>query len=163
MIEIPQIQLIFTLTKKDSLDFDRTKVSEILDLSPTYTEPPRVSDGTMFFDLTDLDNIRNELSGLTIIPSQEPPYKYIINACWSIETIKEGSFDLESVLKRFERKIQGKEKEICEICREYNLTLGLTIRIFSESNNLPTLCISNDSILFWASIGANIDFDMCLD
>lgn len=163
MSNSPKIQLGFTLTKKDGLDFDRERVTEILDINPTDSEPPKVSNGTMFFDSTEFDKVQYELSGLTIIPNQEPPYKYIINAFWSIETTQTESCDLESVLKVFEKNFHGKEKEISEMCKECNLTLELTIRIFSESDNLPILCIPNDSIMFWASIGASIDFDMRLD
>lgn len=64
------------LTKKDTNDFDRDKVSSVLHLHPIYSEPPKLSKGKIYFDDFGAE------SGFTVIHQKNPPHCFIIHALW---------------------------------------------------------------------------------
>ena len=162
MNSIPQIRLIFVLTKKDSSDFDRDSVTRHLCINPSKTSAPIVSKGRLNCDVK-IPEIEKEFSGLTILSSDSPPYKMIKHSYWSIELPKIESWDLRTPLQQLEKILIGKEHEILKVCRDYDLNADLIVRIFAKSQNMPELTISNDSLSFWTSIGASIGFDFYLD
>ena len=48
---LPNVGTVFTLTKKDSADFDRDGVSRRLGIIPTKTCPPTVSPGKLLSEI----------------------------------------------------------------------------------------------------------------
>lgn len=162
MSKIPQIRVLFILTKKDSIDFDRDAVTQRLGILPSKTHAPTMTKGMLTCDLA-VEEIEKDLSGFTIISAEKPPYKMLKHADWEVESPKVESWDLEEPLQRMEEIFEGKAGEVSAICKDYNLYADLIIRVFADSNNMPELVFSNPQISFWASMGASISFDFYLD
>lgn len=162
MENIPQIRLIFLLTKNDSTDFDRNSVSRRLCIIPSKESAPTLSKGRLSCD-SDIREIERELSGITILPATSPPYQMLKHAYWSIELPKIECWGLDEPLQHLEQILSGKESEITNICKEYNLSADLIVRVFAESNNMPELTIPRSSVSFWASMGVAVGFDFYLN
>lgn len=162
MDSIPQIRLIFFLTKNDSTDFDRDGVTQRLHIMPTKSCSPTYSKGRLCCD-ADICEIEGELSGLTILPAPSSSYQILKHAYWSIELPKIECWGLDEPLQQLEQILLGRESEVLHVCEEYNLSADLIIRVFAESNHMPELAISSSSVSFWASMGASIGFDFYLD
>lgn len=162
MNSMPQIRLVFVLTKKDCNDFNRESVTRRLGILPSKTSAPTISKGRLSCDV-DIYEIEEDLSGISILPAEAPPYRMMKHAFWSIETPKIECWGLDKPLKRIEQILVGKEAELLLVCKDYNLSADLIVRVFAESNNMPELAISNDSLTFWTSLGASIGFDFYLD
>ena len=157
-----QMKLIFILAKNDGTDFDRDAVTHRLCIMPSETTAPTLSKGRLNCD-EDICEIERELSGITILPAPSPPYQMIKHAYWSVETPQNECWELEESLRQMEQILLGKESEVLHVCKEYNLSADLIIRIFAESNNMPKLTIPNSSVSFWASMGVSLGFDFHLD
>lgn len=162
MNNIPQIRLIFLLTKNDCADFDRDAVIHCLGIMLSTSSPPTVSKGRLN-SVAEIHELEQELSGFTILPAQSPPYKMIKHACWSIDLPKTECWDLEEPLQKMEQIFSGKENKVLSVCKEYNLSADLIVRIFAESNSMPELTIPSSSVSFWASMGVSIGFDFYLN
>ena len=162
MDNIPQIRLIFILTKNDSTDFDRDAVTQHLCIMPSKAAAPTLSKGRLSCD-ADICEIERELSGITILPASSPPYQMLKHAYWSVELPKIECWGLDKPLQQLEQILLGKESEVLHVCKEYNLSADLIVRVFAESNNMPELTIPSSSVSFWASIGVSIGFDFYLD
>ena len=161
-MEMPIIRLVFMLTKNDCLDFDRESVSCRLCITPTQTNAPAISPGRLNCD-GNIHDMEKDLPGFTIIPAESPPYKMLRHAYWSVELPKMKCWGLDAPLRQMEKIFAGKESEAFCICKEYNLSADLIVRVFAESNNMPELTIPHSSVSFWASTGATIQFDFYLD
>lgn len=157
-----QVKLIFILTKNDSTDFDRDAVTQRLCILPSEATAPTLSKGRLNCD-ADVCEIERELSGITILPAPSPPYQMLKHAYWSVESPKIECWGLEEPLQQLEQILLGKESEVLHVCKEYNLSADLIVRVFAESNNMPELTIPSSSISFWASMGVSIGFDFYLD
>ena len=157
-----QMKLIFILTKNDSTDFDRDAVTRRLCIMPSEATAPTLSKGRLNCDEDICENER-ELSGITILPASSPPYQMLKHAYWSVELPKIECWELEEPLQQLEQILLGKESEVLHVCKEYNLSADLIIRVFAESNNMPELTIPSSSVSFWASMGVSFDFDFYLD
>lgn len=162
MDKIPEIRLIFSLTKKDNTDFDRNDVTLRLGITPSRSSAPTLGKGKLISD-GDIYEIENELSGISILPASSPPYQMLMHAHWDIEFPKIECFELEKPLQQLEELLSGKGPEILQVCNEYDLTADLMVRVFAEANNIPVLALSHSSISFWASMGVSIGFDFYLD
>lgn len=155
MDRVPQVRIIFVLTKKNSDDFDYNAVTERLGIIPTEVSGPMLSKGKISCD--------RGMKGITVLPSQEAPYPFVKHAFWSIELPKTDSWSLDDPLHQMEGILAGKEMEIQRICKDYNLEAELVIRIFALSNSMPEIQIASDSISFWNNVGTSINFDFYLD
>ncbi len=162
MKNIPQIRLLFLLTKNDCADFDRDAVTQRLCIIPSKASAPTLSKGRLSCD-ANIREIERELSGLTILPATSPPYQMLKHAYWSVELPKIECWGLDEPLQQLEQILIGKESEVLDVCKAYNLSADLIVRVFGESNNMPDLTIPSKSISFWASMGASIGFDFYLD
>lgn len=163
MDSIPQIRPIFILTKNDSADFDRDAVTQSLCIMPSKTSAPRLSKGELSCDVADINEVEAELSGITILPAASPPYQMLLHAYWSVELPRIECWDLDEPLQQLEQILCGKESEVLHVCKDYNLSADLIVRVFAESNNMPALKIPSSSVSFWASMGVSIGFDFYLD
>lgn len=162
MDRIPQIRLVFALTKNDSTDFDRDAVTQRLCLTPSKTCGPMLSKGILYSD-ADIHEVERDLSGITILPAESPPYHMLKHAYWSVELPKMECWSLEEPLSRLEQILSGKECKILSVCEDYNLCADLIVRVFAKSNSMPELTISRSSVSYWASMGVTIGFDFYLD
>lgn len=160
---IPQIRLVFMLTKNDDADFDRNAVTQCLGISPSKTSAPTLSKGKLQYVGSDIHEAEKALFGFTILPAEAPPYRMLKHACWSIEFPKSECFSLEEPLQQAEQILCEKATAVRHLCEEYNLSSDLIIRIFAESNNMPELVLPENSVSFWAAMGATISFDFYLD
>lgn len=158
----PKIRPIFLLTKNDRNDFNRDSVTHRLCIVPTQTCAPTLSKGTLSCD-TDIQEVEKELSGITILPAESPPYQILKHANWSIELPQIESWSLDEPLRQLEQILHRKESEVLQVCTDYNLSADLIVRVFAESNNMPELTIPSSSVSFWASMGVSIGFDFYLD
>ena len=159
---LPEIGSVFILTKKDSTDFDRDAVSRRLELAPTKTCPPTVSPGKLLSEI-DPAEFQREYSGLTVLPAAAPPYTIIKNAFWCLELPRMHSWDIAAPLHRLEELLKGREEEVTLLCKEYDLTAELILRVYAESNNLPVVALPSESVSFWSKMGAGIQLDLYLD
>lgn len=159
---IPKIRPVFLLTKNDSTDFDRDAVTQRLCITPTRTSAPTLSKGKLNCDV-DICEVERELTGITILPAAAPPYQMLKHAYWSVELPKIETWSLDEPLRQLEQILRGKEYEILDACKKYNLFADLIIRVFAESNSMPELTLSSKSVSFWASMGVSIGFDFYLD
>lgn len=159
---LPEIGSVFILTKKDSTDFDRNVVSRRLGIIPTKTCPPTVSPGKLLSEI-DPTEFQWEYSGLTVLPADAPPYTIIKNAFWSLELPRMHSWDVADPLHRLEELLEGREKEVALLCKEYDLTAELILRVYAESNDLPVMALPSESVSFWSKMGAGMQFDLYLD
>ena len=75
MDTMPQIRLVFILTKNDSADFDREAVTQSLCIVPSKTSAPRLSKGELSCDVADINEVKSELSGITILPTVSSSYQ----------------------------------------------------------------------------------------
>ncbi|MBQ9994116.1 MAG: DUF4279 domain-containing protein [Clostridia bacterium] len=148
--------------KKDLNDFDRDAVTHRLSVAPTESSEPKLSKGLVMCE-SDIGKVSDELVGLTILPAACPPYRMLKHAFWCIELPQIGSWSLDNPLRQLEEILRGKESEVSCICREYNLSADLIIRVFAKSNDMPELTIPSESVCFWASMGVSIGFDFYLD
>lgn len=162
MGNIPQIRLIFLLTKNDIVDFDRDAVTLRLGIMPSKTSAPTLSKGKIMCN-PDIHAVEKSLTGITIIQASSPPYQMLKHACWGIDLPKIESWSLDEPLQQLEHILHGKEPEVLHVCKEYNLSAELIVRVFAESNNMPELTIPSSSVSFWASMGASIGFDFYLN
>ena len=161
MDKTPKIHPLFIFTKMDSGDFDRDAVTQQLCIVPSETNGPCLSKGMVSCE-TNIQEMSNELSGITIIPATKSPYRLLKHAYWCFELPEESSWSVNESVQRLESVLKEKVSTICDCCRNYNLKVDLIIRISTKPNIMPELFISNESILFWASIGASISFDFGL-
>lgn len=159
---LPEIGSVFILTKKDSTDFDRDAVSRRLELAPTKTCPPTVSPGKLLSEI-DPAEFQREYSGLTVLPAAAPPYTIIKNAFWCLELPRMHSWDIAAPLHRLEELLKGREEEVTLLCKEYDLTAELILRVYAESNDLPVVALPSESVSFWSKMGAGIQLDLYLD
>lgn len=158
MKESPVIKVEFLLTKKDEFDFDRDEVSRLLNILPSMTSPPRLSQGVVYCD----DERNNDtFSGLTMVKTSEKTYSLIINAFWSKEiVVEEGA--LEDAVCKLKEKLFDKEKLITEICRNNSLFVSIVFRIYVTNENLPEMSFSRESINYFNLLEACIDIDLQL-
>ena len=159
---LPEIGSVFILTKKDSTDFDRDVVSRRLGIIPTKTCPPTVSPGKLLSEI-DPAEFQREYSGLTVLPAAAPPYTIIKNAFWCLELPRMHSWDVADPLHRLEELLKGREEEVTLLCKEYDLTAELILRVYAESNDLPVVALPSESVSFWSKMGAGIQLDLYLD
>lgn len=159
---LPEIGSVFILTKKDSTDFDRNVVSRRLGIIPTKTCPPTVSPGKLLSEI-DPAEFQREYSGLTVLPPAAPPYTIIKNAFWCLELPRMHSWDVADPLHRLEELLKGREEEVTLLCKEYDLTAELILRVYAESNDLPVVALPSESVSFWSKMGAGIQLDLYLD
>ena len=159
---LPEIGSVFILTKKDSTDFDRNVVSRRLGIIPTKTCPPTVSPGKLLSEI-DPAEFQREYSGLTVLPAAAPPYTIIKNAFWCLELPRMHSWDVADPLHRLEELLKGREEEVTLLCKEYDLTAELILRVYAESNDLPVMALPSESVSFWSKMGAGIQLDLYLD
>ena len=159
---LPEIGSVFILTKKDSTDFDRDAVSRRLELAPTKTCPPTVSPGKLLSEI-DPAEFQREYSGLTVLPAAAPPYTIIKNAFWCLELPRMHNWDIAAPLHRLEELLKGREEEVTLLCKEYDLTAELILRVYAESNDLPVVALPSESVSFWSKMGAGIQLDLYLD
>lgn len=159
---LPEIGSVFILTKKDSTDFDRNVVSRWLGIIPTKTCPPTVSPGKLLSEI-DPAEFQREYSGLTVLPAAAPPYTIIKNAFWCLELPRMHSWDVADPLHRLEELLKGREEEVTLLCKEYDLTAELILRVYAESNDLPVVALPSESVSFWSKMGAGIQLDLYLD
>lgn len=153
---VPQIKVLFVLTKTDSNAFAWDVVSKRLGLTPAMAEGPRLSKGKM-------NNLSTEdLKGITVLAAPEPPYSFVIHATWSFELPKVNSWDVAEAIQKMEHVLAGKEQEVQSICKEFDLVGELIVRVYAESGNTPVCTLSAESISFWNKIGAAVTFDFCL-
>lgn len=162
MANQPQIKLIFILTKNDSTDFDRDAVTRRLCIMPSKATAPTLSKGRLNCD-ADIYEIQRELSGITILPAPSPPYQMLKHAYWCVEWPKIECWGLDEPLQQLEQILLGKESEVLYVCKRFNLSADLIVRVFAESNNMPELRIPSNSVSYWASMGVSIGFDFRLD
>ncbi len=163
MEKAPQIKTVFLLTKADSADFDRDTVSKRLGLAPTKTSAPRLSKGRMHLPSNETPETMQPLSGMTVLPSADPPYQIMLHAFWELELPKTESWDIEGPLRRMEDILCGKELEILRLYGESNLEPHAILKIYADSGTLPVPELSGSSVAFWASIGAAIITEPYLD
>lgn len=159
---LPEIGSVFILTKKDSTDFDHNVVSRRLGIIPTKTCPPTVSPGKLLSEI-DPAEFQREYSGLTVLPAAAPPYTIIKNAFWCLELPRMHSWDVADPLHRLEELLKGREEEVTLLCKEYDLTAELILRVYAESNDLPVVALPSESVSFWSKMGAGIQLDLYLD
>ena len=159
---LPEIGSVFILTKKDSTDFDRNVVSRRLGIIPTKTCPPTVSPGKLLSEIAPAE-FQREYSGLTVLPAAAPPYTIIKNAFWCLELPRMHSWDVADPLHRLEELLKGREEEVTLLCKEYDLTAELILRVYAESNDLPVVALPSESVSFWSKMGAGIQLDLYLD
>ena len=159
---LPEIGSVFILTKKDSTDFDRNVVSRRLGIIPTKTCPPTVSPGKLLSEI-DPAEFQREYSGLTVLPAAAPSYTIIKNAFWCLELPRMHSWDVADPLHRLEELLKGREEEVTLLCKEYDLTAELILRVYAESNDLPVVALPSESVSFWSKMGAGIQLDLYLD
>lgn len=159
---LPEIGSVFILTKKDSTDFDRNVVSRRLGIIPTKTCPPTVSPGKLLSEI-DPAEFQREYSRLTVLPAAAPPYTIIKNAFWCLELPRMHSWDVADPLHRLEELLKGREEEVTLLCKEYDLTAELILRVYAESNDLPVVALPSESVSFWSKMGAGIQLDLYLD
>ena len=159
---LPETGSVFILTKKDSTDFDRNVVSRRLGIIPTKTCPPTVSPGKLLSEI-DPAEFQREYSGLTVLPAAAPPYTIIKNAFWCLELPRMHSWDVADPLHRLEELLKGREEEVTLLCKEYDLTAELILRVYAESNDLPVVALPSESVSFWSKMGAGIQLDLYLD
>ena len=159
---LPEIGSVFILTKKDSTDFDRNGVSRRLGIIPTKSCPPTVSPGKLLSEI-DPAEFQREYFGLTVLPAAAPPYTIIKNAFWCLELPRMHSWDIAAPLHRLEELLKGTEKEVALLCKEYDLTAELILRVYAESNDLPVMALPSESVSVWSKMGAGMQFDLYLD
>lgn len=159
---LPEIGSVFILTKKDSTDFDHNVVSRRLGIIPTKSCPPTVSPGKLLSEI-DPAEFQREYFGLTVLPAAAPPYTIIKNAFWCLELPRMHSWDVADPLHRLEELLKGREKEVTLLCKEYDLTAELILRVYAESNDLPVIALPSESVSFWSKMGAGMQFDLYLD
>ena len=159
---LPEIGSVFILTKKDSTDFDHNVVSRRLGIIPTKSCPPTVSPGKLLSEI-DPAEFQREYFGLTVLPADAPPYTIIKNAFWCLELPRMHSWDVAAPLHRLEELLKGREKEVALLCKEYDLTAELILRVYAESNDLPVMALPSESVSFWSKMGAGMQFDLYLD
>ena len=106
---LPNVGPVFTLTKKDSADFDRDGVSRRLGLIPTKSCPPTVSPGKLLSEI-DPAEFQREYFGLTVLPAAAPPYAIIKNAFWCLELPRMHSWDVAAPAASAGGAFEGKGK-----------------------------------------------------
>lgn len=158
MARIPEIRPVFYLTKNTTEDFDREAVTRRLSIEPTKTLGLRLSPGRA----ASMDGFE-DMEGMTVLPGDAPPYPILLHACWGVRLEKMPCWALDEPLRRMEELLRGREEEMRSICREMDLHAALTLAIHADSGNLPEMVLPRESVAFWASIGAEIDFDFYLD
>ena len=153
----PLIKVEFLLTKKDELDFDREKISQLLQITPSRSSPPILSKGTVRCD--DYRTTKDAFKGITIVNEGNQPYPLIINASWSKEIII-STWSIEDAMCKLIEELFGKEKIIVDVCKENNLFVSVIFRIYVTDEIFPELSFSKESIDYLCSLGACVDFDI---
>lgn len=156
MQRTPQISAIFCLTKKDANDFDREAVTQRLKVTPTETCGPTVSPGR----LLNRNESMYDLPGLTPVGQDG---RFVKHAFWSVDIPKISCWSIDEPLQKLESIFNGRESLVRTTCLQNDLCAKLIIRIFADSDHMPEVTLSSKSLLFWASMGADIDFDFYLD
>lgn len=120
MRQTPQIRLVFTLTKRDGIDFERDAVTRGLGISPTRSCPPTPGKGKVQHCGKEIREPDEQvLPGFTVLPAEAPPYPTLRHACWSSELPKMDCRALDEPLQQFEQMLRGKEAEVRRLCEEY--------------------------------------------
>lgn len=135
---IPQIRLVFILSKNDSTDFDWDSVTQRLCITPSKASAPTLCNGRLYSD-ADICEVERELPGLTILPASSPPYQVLKHAYWSIELPKIECWELDKPLRQLEQILLGKGPEVLHICKDYNLSANLIVRVICRSLQFHTV------------------------
>ena len=138
------------LTKRDTDDFDRDKVSNVLNLQPIYSEAPRVSKGKVYFK-----DFGTDSKNFTVIHQEQSPHPFIIHACWGYG--RGGFDDFNETLLDVEKIVVSRKQEFTELCALENLSLSLSIIVSSKGREIPFLALSQDQISLFASVGLSVD------
>lgn len=150
MKRTPQISSIFCLTKGDANDFEREAITRQLRVTPTETCGPMVSPGRIING----DGAMYDLPGLTPVGHDG---RFVKHAFWSVDIPKISCWSIDEPLQK--SIFNGRESFVRTACLQNDLCAKLIIRIFADANNMPEVTLSSKSILFWASMGADIDFN----
>lgn len=137
------------LTKNDTRDFDRDKVSSVLNLQPIDSEPPRLSKGKVYFE-----DFGTE-SGFTVIHQEKPPHRFMIHATWCYG--KDGFNTFDETLRDLVEIISDKKDEFVELCSTENLTANLQITISSKTKDIPYLTLSQKYVSLFSSLGLSVE------
>ena len=162
MQRIPEIKINFYISKNDSEDFDRDNVTQQLKLSPTSTSQPRLSPGRVH-TVTYEEAVEAMGDGITVLPSAEPPYPFLIHAYWSVVLPRMQTWSLEEPLREMEALLRERVDTVCSICDLYNLRLTLIITVYADANNMPIISIPRGSVSFWSIMKTEFKFDFYLD
>ena len=146
----PRIGITLCLSKKDAFDFARDEVSRRLGIPATGSKPPRPGKGRIVCQ-------RGErIEGFTVDYSGEPPYACLLHAEWSVTWPEVKAWDIGESLERAEAALSKKGSELSAICRDYDLTADLLVRIEGDRTSMPVVELRRDRMAFWSSLGVNI-------
>ncbi len=85
----------------------------------------------------------------------------MLSGVWSCSACTAGTLQTRCIgWRSFLR--EGK-KEVALLCKEYDLTAELILRVYAESNDLPVIALPSESVSFWSKMGAGMQFDLYLD
>ena len=79
---------------------------------------------------------------------------------WEISTEQETSKSVNEICKKIIDKLKGKEKLIQSLCNEFGMEAHFEVIVHMNSAETPAIYLEKESIKFFASINADIGFDV---
>ena len=143
---VPKIRVLFSLAGEHDKEVDLAEITKKIGIAPTKT---RTSDDWP-------DSIKDQIG----LPDElKPHYTWQLDIGYSKNRLVRDRFALMKDL------LIGKIETINELKKKYSLRASFTVGIHAQhdQHNLPELFLSQETIEFLASIGADIGFDMYLD
>ena len=151
----------FSLTKNDMNDFNREKVSELLGITPSRSEGPRLSKGNLRCD--SLANATDAIRGITILPSETEMHRYVMHACWEVVISHIEAQNFEDALALLKDILGGTVSTVLDLCKDFNLFAEIVLHVYTKKNNLPDTFLSSETIAFLSSLNASFMTDYHLE
>ena len=85
---------------------------------------------------------------------------YRLHTSWELGTDYEESYDINKQLSFVLGQLEGKEEELNQLKKKYDLTYRFVLVIQIENNETPAMYLDSIFIHFADSIGAEVDFDL---
>lgn len=79
---------------------------------------------------------------------------------WVLSTDKEHNNSVSNYLQKLADLISGREEKIVEVCSQYNLEVNIEIVIHMDSISGPEIVLSKELMRLFASINAEVGFDI---
>lgn len=90
------------------------------------------------------------------------PKEYQARCVWEFAEYEYACIEIENVLNKVKRKIEGKQQIIQDVQKQYDAETAVVVDIYCQEMSMPALVLSAEAITFLNSIKAELSFNICI-